>query len=202
MPRPSSISKLPKETRTLIGQLRDLGWTIDQILDHLRTLLDRAPSRSALGRHIQGMDKLGEKMRRSREVTEVLVRELGDAPESKAARLNIELMHSAMLDIFLRAADGEEIGEEAKATLAGDPMGMMLIAKAIDHLGRAAKANEEFTAAIEKRSAEKARREAATTAERIGRERGISGETLEAIKAGILGVRPKEPPMIEGKPVA
>ncbi len=35
----------------------------------------------------------------------------------------------------------------------------------------------------------KAKKEAATAVEAIGRERGISGETLDAIKAGILGVK-------------
>ena len=89
MGRPSSIDQLPEEIRAEIGRLRGMGWTIDQILEKLRELLDSAPSRSALGRHIAGMDKLGERMRRSRQVAEALVRELGDAPESRAARLNI-----------------------------------------------------------------------------------------------------------------
>ena len=32
MARPSSIDKLPAEVRAAIGQLRQLGWTIDQIM--------------------------------------------------------------------------------------------------------------------------------------------------------------------------
>jgi hypothetical protein len=189
MGRPSSIDKLPEEIRVEIGKLRGLGWTIDQILEHLRTLLDRAPSRSALGRHIQGLDALGERMRRSRAVAEALVRELGDAPESRAARLNIELMHSAVLDLFMKAADGEDVNEAGAAALAGDPEGTMMLAKALDHLARASKSNVEFVAAAEKRATERAKKEAATAVESIARERGISADTLEAIKAGIFGVR-------------
>ncbi len=45
MPRQSSVDKLPEEVRVEIGRLRGLGWTIDQILEHLRGLIDRAPSR-------------------------------------------------------------------------------------------------------------------------------------------------------------
>jgi hypothetical protein len=189
MPRPSSVDKLPEEVRIEIGRLRGLGWTIDQILEHLRGLLDQAPSRSALGRHIQGLDRLGEKMRRSRQVAEALVRELGDAPESRAARLNIELLHSAILDLHMRAAEGEEIDEFGKATLNGNPEGAMMLAKALDHLTRASRSNADFVQKIEARAAEHAKREAATAVETVAKERGISGDTLEAIKAGIFGVR-------------
>lgn len=190
MPRPSSVDKLPPEVREEIGRLRSLGWTIDQILEHLRALFDQAPSRSALGRHIQGLDKLGEKMRRSRQVAEALVRELGTAPESQAARLNIELLHSAILDLHMRAADGEDgIDPFGKATLAGNPEGAMMLAKALDHLSSASKRNVEFMEKVEARATERAKKEAATAVEVVAKQRGIGAETLEAIKVGIFGVR-------------
>ena len=189
MSRPSSIDQLPEPLRILIGQLRGRGWTIDQILEHLRDLHDRAPSRSALGRHIQGLDAIGEKMRRSRQVAEALVRELGDAPESKAARLNIELLHSAILDLHMRAADGEDVDIDGKAALAGNPEGTMMLAKALDHLASASKKNLDFIARAEERAAAKAKREAVTAVESVGREKGLSADTIAAIKAGIFGVK-------------
>jgi len=189
MPRPSSVDQLPEEVRVQIGQLRGMGWTIDQILEHLRGLLDRAPSRSALGRHIQGLDVLGERMRRSRQVAEALVRELGDAPESRAARLNIELLHGAVMDLFMKGGEGEAVDADGKAALDGNPEGVMMLAKALDHLSRASKTNIDFVAAAEKRAAERAKKEAAIAVEAVAKERGISGATLEAIKAGIFGVK-------------
>ena len=190
MARPSSIDQLPEEIRAEIGRLRGMGWTIDQILEHLRCLLDRAPSRSALGRHIQGIDRLGERMRRSRQVAEALVRELGTAPESQAARLNIELMHTAILDLFMHADDasGDE-GTGGEGTIPHQPIDIQWIAKALDHLARASKTNVEFIADVEARAAEKAKKEAATAAETVARERGITASTIEAIKAGIFGVK-------------
>ena len=169
MTRLSTVDQLPEPIRAEIGRLRTQGCTIDQIVAHLRTLYGSTPSRSALGRHIQGLDKLGEKMRRSRDVAAALVRELGDAPESTAARLNIELIHSAALD--------------------GNPEGVMMLAKALDHLSRASKTNVDFVAAAEKRAAERTKKEAAVAVETVAKARGISGDTLEAIKAGIFGVR-------------
>ena len=192
MSRPSSIGQLPPEIRELIGKLRQRDWTIDQIREHLAKLLDSAPSRSALGRHIHGLDVIAEKMRRSRTVAEALVQQLGDEPESRTARLNIELLHSALLDLFMRAAEGDDGNDVAgSAALAGNPEGMMMLAKALDHLGRASKSNVDVIERAEKRAAERAKREAVAAVEEVARDkdRGISAETLEAIKWKIFGVK-------------
>ena len=188
MPRPSSIDRLPDEVRVAIGRLRQSGHTIDEILAHLADM-QSSVSRSALGRHVKGLDAIGEKMKRSRIVAETLVRELGDAPESRAARLNIELLHSAILDLFMKSADGEEVNRAGKAALEGNPEGTMMLAKALDHLGRASKTNVEFLAAAERRAADKAKAEAVAAVETVAKTAGLTGETLAAIKAGIFGVK-------------
>ncbi len=190
MARPSSIDRLPDEIRSEIGRLRQNGRTIDEILAHLKTMDGIAPvSRSALGRHVKGLEKLGERMRRSRQVAEALVREMGDAPESTAARVNIELMHTVVLDMFKGAEDGGNVDPDGIAALAGNPEGVMLLAKAIDHLARASRSNVEFVARAEQRAVERAQRDAAKAIETVARERGIGTDTLEAIKAGIFGVQ-------------
>jgi hypothetical protein len=190
MPRPSKIDQLPAEIRAEIGRLRGDGHTIDQILAHLADMRSHvAVSRSSLGRHIKGLDKIGEKMRQSRVVAEALVRELGEAPESRTARLNIELVHGAVMDLFMRGADEGEMDERGKAALEGNPEGVMMLAKALDHLGRASKSNVEFLALAEKRAADKARAESAAAVEEVGRERGLTGDTVQEIKARIFGVQ-------------
>lgn len=190
MARPSSISRLPPEIRAEIGRLRDAGRTIDEILAHLRAM-DVAVSRSALGRHVKGMERLGEQLRRSRAVAEGLVRQLGDAPESRTARLNIELLHTAILDLFMRAGEGEEEGvdEDGRAALAGNPMGAMMLAKALEHLTKASRHDQEFIEKVEARAAARAKREAAAAVDAVAKERGLSAETAAAIKAGIFGVK-------------
>jgi uncharacterized protein YukE len=188
MARPSSIDKLPAEIRAAIGQLRQSGHTIDEILAHLADMRTQV-SRSALGRHVKGFDKIAEKMRRSRDVAEALVRELGDAPESKAARLNIELLHGAVNDLFMRSADGEAVAQYGKLATEGDPEGIMMLAKALDHLGRASKSNVEFLVAAEKRAADKARAEAVVAVESVAKENGFSAATVDMIKAKIFGVK-------------
>ncbi len=191
MARASTVDQLPDTVRAEIGRLRQNGRTIDEILAHLRQLDGIAPvSRSALGRHLQGMAKLGERMRRSRQVAEALVKELGDAPESQAARLNIELLHTAVLDLFTRAADGEDgLDDGGAAALNGNPQGVMFLAKSLESLARASKTNVDFLAAAEKRAAEAAKRDAAAAVETVARERGLSAGVVDAIKAEIFGVR-------------
>lgn len=157
--RPSSIDKLPEEVRDWIGRLRDQGRTLDEIIAKLRELdVEALPSRSALHRHLQKAEVIAERLRKSRTVADVIVRRLGESEPDKATRLNIELMHQAMFDML--SASGED-GEPV--TL--DPMQVMLMAKALDHLGKASKDDVARTVAIEKRAAEKAKAEALKQAE-------------------------------------
>jgi hypothetical protein len=186
--KPSSIDKLPESIREEIGRLRMNGATLDQILAHLHTMTPDVPSRSALGRHALKIDALGERLRRSRTMAEALASGLGDAPESQAARLNIELLHNTMMELFLRDADGDEASDETgKAALLGNPEGLMMLAKAVQALASASKTNEDFIAAAEKRAADKARRQAAEAVDVVGKAKGLTAETLDAIKRGIFG---------------
>lgn len=157
MPRQSTILRLPPEIRELIGSLIGRGRKLDEILAHLRELDAPTVSRSALGRYKQRLDKVGEKLRRSREVAEALIAKLGAAPESKALRLNVEMMQGAILDLLLKLdeeSEGES-GNDAKA-ITLDPQGAMLLGKALDHLSRASKADAELIGKIK----EQARKEA------------------------------------------
>ena len=189
MARPSTIDQLPAEIRDEIGRLRDGGATIDQIVAHLRGLA-AVVSRSALHRHIQGMEAVGEKLRRSRSVAEVLVRQLGDAPASRTMQLNLELLHTAILDLFMKAADDAAgVDADGMAALAGNPEGVMMLAKALDHLGRASKSDVDFVQSTQRIAAERATKAAAGAVEAAAKERGVSADTIDHIKRSIFGVR-------------
>lgn len=185
--RPSSIDRMDPEVRDWIGRLRDQGRTLDEIISKLRELdADAVPSRSALHRHLQKADAITERLRKSRAVADVIVRRLGDAEPDKATRLNIELMHQAVFDML--STDGED-GEPV--TL--DAQQVMLIAKALDHLGKASKDDVARTIAIEKRATEKARAEAVKQAEAAVAKHGGAGaltpELKQAFKAMLFGQR-------------
>lgn len=137
MNKRSTIDRLPAEVRELIGRLRGDGRTIDEILAKLRELDApdaQAISRSALGRHVKQLDAIGEELRRSRGIAEALVARFGDAPESRTARLNIELMHGLVMKSVI-SGDGE--------TVALDPQEVMFLAQALQKLSAAAKQDVE-----------------------------------------------------------
>lgn len=172
--RPSSIDRLPPEIREAIGRLREHGRTLDEILEHLRTL-EVDVSRSALHRHVKGMAAMGERLRRSRAMAEGLARQLGETPGDKMARLNIELLHSVVNDL-LAAADEEEGGLDAK--------GATMLAAAIERLTKAARQDQDFVLKLENRVKD----EAAKTVAAAGRDQGLTEETISAITSRILGI--------------
>lgn len=181
MPRQSTIKRLPPEVRDRIGALLDQGRTLDEILKHLESL-DVQVSRSALGRYKQHIDKVSERIRRSREVAEAIVRNQGDAPESKAARLNIELLHGVILDMINQLPDGTEQGDGEGAAqsvlLTLSPRGAMEMAKALDHLSRASKSDADLIAKLR----EEARAEAAQAVDKAAKKSGMSVEARAEIR--------------------
>jgi len=141
MPRPSKIDRAPAEVREAIGKLRGDGHTIDEILVHLAKMGlddDGMPSRSGLHRHVQGLDALAETISRGRTIAEALVRRLGDAPEGRQARLNIELMHNVVTQLVAAAGDNE-------GTVKFDAKEVQFLTRSLANLASAQKSDVEVT---------------------------------------------------------
>ena len=182
MSRLSSIDRLPEEVRERIGQLRREGRTIDEIMAKLAELVDAGeqPSRSAIGRHIKRIDVLGERIRASREMANALVDRLGDDGENKMLRLNAELMQSAVMNLLV-GEDGEPVTLDAKDA--------SFLATALQRIAGAAKTDADLTLKIREEAERKAKATAVKAAETVGKERGLSTDTIQAIRAHILGVK-------------
>jgi len=154
MPRVSGFKRLPSEVRDLIGGLREQGHTIDEIVDALKGL-DISVPRATLGDWTKKIDAVAGKMEQSRVMADALVRRFGDAPESKTARLNMQMMHTALYQVLEHS-----LGEGGASNFT--PQEAMQLSKALDHITRAAKTDAEFVAKVK----EEARKEAALEAER------------------------------------
>ena len=178
--QPSSIDRLPEAVREEIGRLRVQGRTIDEILAHLRQL-DVSVSRSALGRHVKSMATLQERMRSSRELALALVDRHGDQPDNKLQRLNLELMHSIVLQTITASAEDEE-GEAQPVTFG--PQEVMFLSKALKELSGAEKTNSDRIIAVQRETA----KTAASKAEEAMKSRGMSRETIDFIRDAVLGV--------------
>lgn len=180
MARTNKIKRLPREIQDMIGNLREQGRTIDEILAKLKEL-DVQIARSTLGEHIKQIDAAGEEIRRSRVVSEALVSRYGDAPESKTARLNVELMHALILKLL--------VSEEGKSIELG-PKDTMLLSMALQKLAQTSKQDVELAKIIEELK-DKIKARAKATAENAAGEMkraGLSPETIKKIETEILGI--------------
>lgn len=175
MARVSSVERLDPAIREEIARLRQRGRTIDEILAHLRGL-DVDVSRSALGRHLKGREKLFERLRVSREIAAELVRQRAEAAENQTLQLNLEILHSIVFDLVSKGEDGEP--------LALSPKEVHDLAKALDHMARAFRSNAEAAARIRADAA----KEAAAAVDRVARAKGLSAEAVTALKAEFLGI--------------
>ncbi len=174
MARNSSIDRLPPPIREKIGQLRQAGFTIDEILNKLKEL-DVEVSRSALGRHCQQLEEVSKSIRQSRLVAEALAKNFGDENENKVSQVNIELMHSLILKMMVNN-EGESITMDSKDAF--------FMASSLQKLVQASKQNVESVIQLRKEFAQKA----AQAVEKAGKKKGISAENLEFIKKEIFGV--------------
>ncbi|MDR1397223.1 MAG: DUF3486 family protein [Desulfarculales bacterium] len=177
MGRVSSVKRLPPEIVEQINILLTQGRTLDEIKEALNPLLgDAAISRSALGRYKKSLAKISEKIQSTRSVAEALVRRFGDAPESKSAQLNIELMHSMVMDVIM-AAEAVESGDAEGESI--NPMSVMLLSKALDHLSKARKADTDYILKIQ----EQMRKEADSKVEEAIKQAGSQAAGLDGAQA-------------------
>ncbi|MFT8645662.1 DUF3486 family protein [Gluconacetobacter sp.] len=181
------MDKLPPEIREEINRLRDKGHTIDEIVAKLRELDVVHISRSAVGRYVKAQAKVGERLRRTRVISEALIRERGSEPPSRTARLNIELMHTAIFDIFGLIEEGSEDALADK--LRENPKAIHDIAKALDHLGRSARNDLDYERELEERMEKRLRQQAESAVAEVAKQKGISADTVKAFMEGAFGVK-------------
>lgn len=179
--RPSSIDKLDVEVRELIGKLRmDHGWTIDEIRQRLLDM-GQSVSRSALGRHVRTLEDISAEMREAQAMAQALAREVGDADQSRMLDVNAQLLQANMFKLMLAAneEDGEGVQLSAKDAKA--------FADALRSIALTRKTDLDLVERAEARAAAKATKDAAEKATTAARAKGLSKDTVEAIRFAVLG---------------
>lgn len=178
--RPSSIDRLPDETRESVH--RRLAAGRDTQLEIVADLNaeGHAVSKSALNRYAKNFRKLGERLRLAREAATALGRSLEDAPETDVGRLLIEGIEAEVLSLFLELTDAgvDERSIEDSVEL------LETISRTVRDLGTAKKSRIDGELKIRDRIIKKA---AAAIAE-VGTQQGLAAETVAAFKAKLLGL--------------
>lgn len=188
MPRPSTIDQLPAEIRAQIhAWLNDPAITQLDATERANALIDAINSerpdeppvprisKSAMNRYAQRVAAIGEKMRQSRQISEMLIGQLGNQPAGEVGKLINESIRTIVFDAVTQMAESEE------------PVSPAVINK----LALAAKRLEEATTLNEKRERQirdEERANAAAAVEKKAADAGLSADAVLAIKAEILGL--------------
>lgn len=184
MGRKSTVLKQPPDVREAIGLWHREHKTLDDILDALDETYGVSISRSALHRHVKGLDKTLARIERSRQLAEATVARFGQEPESKAARANIELAHALISEVSA-ALDGTSGSDETDADAKGEkpkPMDAMLLAKAIEHLTKASRQDAEMISKIREQARKQIQEEVRARVRALGSAeelKSLSNEELE-----------------------
>lgn len=188
--QPSKVEKLPRVVREELDALRTRqGWTIEQLLDWLRAQGHDNISRSGLGNYCRNLyldtEAAADKINRAGVIAKALIERFGDRPDNELARANIQMLHGQVFNMIL---EEDSAFDEEGNPLPGDSLKLVRLTKAVQQLLSAEKMNAERVAQIRKIAREEAQQEAAAAVDAVATrtERGLTKDTIDAIKREIL----------------
>ncbi|KDU27454.1 hypothetical protein AD44_4510 [Escherichia coli 3-373-03_S4_C3] len=181
--RLSKVDLLPDSIREQLHQmLREKRHTQEEIREAINALIDEHNlpeemqlSRTGLNRYASRMEKVGAKIRASREMAEVWAAKLGSAPTSDVGKLLMEFVKTLAFETSMSMAeDDKPVAPKALGQLA-------LVAQRLE------------AAAMPSHKREKAIRDAfaqemAEKTEELVRTGGLSGGAADTIKRELLGI--------------
>lgn len=140
-------------------------------------------SRSSVGRYSQNFERVAARLRESRQITEAIATELGEAAiQGKQGRLLVEMTRSMVFDMLMKLQD-EEADLETKD--------VMMLGKGLADLGKALRNDQDYEAKVREQIAAEERKRAAELVEQAVSKtgaKGLSKDAVRAIKAEILGL--------------
>ncbi|CAK3189929.1 Mu-like prophage FluMu protein gp27 [Vibrio crassostreae] len=185
--RKSKIDLLPDEIRQTLNAFirsgnmtqKDIRLAVNEMIDDAGLPEDVKISRTGFNRYAKRMEEMGQRLKQSREVAEVWTTKLGEAPTSDVGKLLQEFVRTMAFETSMAmmesaAEDGEVIPPKALAQLA-------LVIQRIEQASMVShKVEKEIRAAFAA--------EVADATEAIVKQAGVTAETIQDIKKGILGI--------------
>ena len=191
MGRPSSIRRLPTDLReALEAWLRDKRLTQVEAAERLNAFLAERElpqvSRRAVNRYARSMDKVGERMRQSREMADSWIAKLGAQPSGRVGDLVISMMTTLVYEINLKLQDAEIDAD----SLPGLSRQLRELSLTTQRLQRASKVSAERELQIREEERREAAEELARRAEsEAGASGSVSAERLRQIAREVYGVK-------------
>ncbi|HDR0995740.1 TPA: DUF3486 family protein [Pasteurella multocida] len=180
--RASKVDLLPPNIKTQLAMmLRDKQFSQAEILEEINDLIrdcglpeSALLSKTGLNRYASRMEKMGAKIRNSREIAQIWAKQFGEAPQSDIGKMLMEIVKNIAFETSLG------MSEDGTA----DPKSIALLSAAVQRLEQAESLSYKREQAIRKEVAQ----QAADAAEKAVVQAGLSKETVDNIKAQILGI--------------
>lgn len=189
MPPRSKIRTLPKETRARIDAfLAEKERAVDEFLQFLTDDIGLDVGRSAAHRYQQKFEKVASRLRESREMTEALASELGEAAtQGKQGRVLVEMARSLVFDMMTKIQD---LNDDENGTGMLSPQDVAFLGKGLAELGRALRFDQDFEMKLLQGFAKKAADRAVQAADEQARKSGhvLPPEALKAIREQVYGI--------------
>jgi hypothetical protein len=185
MGQTSSIEKLPPEIKSELQRLlQDPRVTQLEVTEKINALLeeeghDDRISKSAVNRYSMRMEEVGQKLRQSREISEMFIAKVGAAPQGQTGLLINEILRTLAFDITLKIQDADIQDPE---TLSATIDQVKALALATQRLEQSATINVKRAAEIKKQALE----EAAKTIEKTATAAGVTPEAIQMIRRDVL----------------
>lgn len=174
MARKSSLTALPPQVQGAVLKALESGATIDAIVERLNDL-GHPRSRSAVGRYAKSYQELAKRQADIRVVAEAFGKDFGGA-ENAEGKLMVQMLTSIGARMILPMAAEDDPDLDSKQFLE--------LARGTKELINAAKLDADRDEKVR----DLAKREAAEAAEKTLRKTGATAETINKVKAEILGL--------------
>ncbi|MCW5723455.1 MAG: DUF3486 family protein [Maricaulaceae bacterium] len=186
MPARSAVERLPKAIRdTVEGWLKEFlagRLTLDAVMDRLDAQWamlapdEPMPSRSSLHRHAQKFEAVAERLRRSKELTQMFAEAAGpQVADGKGLAVMVQAVQGLIYELLAGLGENDVL----------DPRAIHDLAKAAQHMAAAQKLDADRALKIE----QEVRKKVAEEVQDEHRARGISDETADAVYKRILGLK-------------
>ncbi|SEH72989.1 Protein of unknown function [Rheinheimera pacifica] len=186
--RKSKVNLLPQVIRDQLhafirsGDMHqtDIREAINQMIEEAGLPEDAKLSRTGLNRYAQKFEGVGERIRQSREVAEVWISKLGQAPTSDVGKLLQEFVRTMAFETSMKLMD--EAAEDGAEPISPKALGQLaLVVQRIEAASMSSlKVEKEIRSAFAIEVADKT--------EKIVKTAGLTAETAADIKRQILGI--------------
>lgn len=184
MARKSSISRLPQEVKRYIeAKLAEGKLTLDELITDLRARFPHEgelPSRSAVGRYGQKLERRLAAIRASTEAAKIIQAQAGDDKDARSEALTA-LVQTELFDAILEMQEASEEDVDP-----ADRVGVLSkAAKNIATLTRSSVNLKKFQAEIEEAARKKLLEEQRAALDAMGSKGGVTDDTKRAIREAL-----------------